>query len=329
MLWERGGQGPAVTLSAREQWGPVRRGSEDSSDPGADVPGEEASLGHARASHPRPQKGALSSSSDTPRPACPTLTQLPACPSLCVFPSLDHGLGVWGLVACPLPGATALTGAGRGAGHVHASAAPHSPSSPGPFPLGSGATQGTDTNPDRVSSIERIITPRLALTAAEFLAYQCEKHVLVILTDMSSYAEALREVRWLVRGPCTRSAPTQAGRPFPIVAEPPFTIPCRSLSPASHLRAHGCCRSPLPERRCRGAEASLDTCTQTWPPSMSGRAACPAGAGPSPRSPSSPCPTTVSLLPAHCSPQPPNPLPTPHLKGPRFLAQMCRSSLPP
>ena len=44
-------------------------------------------------------------------------------------------------------------------------------------------------------SIERIITPRLALTTAEFLAYQCEKHVLVILTDMSSYAEALREVR--------------------------------------------------------------------------------------------------------------------------------------
>jgi V-type H+-transporting ATPase subunit B len=43
-------------------------------------------------------------------------------------------------------------------------------------------------------TIERIITPRLALTAAEYLAYQCDKHVLVILTDMSSYAEALREV---------------------------------------------------------------------------------------------------------------------------------------
>ena len=42
--------------------------------------------------------------------------------------------------------------------------------------------------------IERIITPRLALTTAEYLAYQCEKHVLVILTDMSSYADALREV---------------------------------------------------------------------------------------------------------------------------------------
>lgn len=43
-------------------------------------------------------------------------------------------------------------------------------------------------------TIERIVTPRLALTTAEFLAYQCEKHVLVLLTDMSSYAEALREV---------------------------------------------------------------------------------------------------------------------------------------
>jgi len=34
-------------------------------------------------------------------------------------------------------------------------------------------------------TIERIITPRLALTAAEYLAYECGKHVLVILTDMS------------------------------------------------------------------------------------------------------------------------------------------------
>lgn len=43
-------------------------------------------------------------------------------------------------------------------------------------------------------TIERIITPRLALTAAEYLAYEKEKHVLVIMTDMSSYADALREV---------------------------------------------------------------------------------------------------------------------------------------
>jgi len=43
-------------------------------------------------------------------------------------------------------------------------------------------------------TIERIITPRLTLTTAEYLAYTCEQHVLVLLTDMTSYAEALREV---------------------------------------------------------------------------------------------------------------------------------------
>ena len=47
-------------------------------------------------------------------------------------------------------------------------------------------------------TIERIITPRLALTTAEYYAYQLEKHVLVILTDMSSYADALREVSEVV-----------------------------------------------------------------------------------------------------------------------------------
>ena len=43
-------------------------------------------------------------------------------------------------------------------------------------------------------TIERIITPRLALTTAEYLAYEEDLHVLVILTDMSSYADALREI---------------------------------------------------------------------------------------------------------------------------------------
>jgi V-type H+-transporting ATPase subunit B len=43
-------------------------------------------------------------------------------------------------------------------------------------------------------TIERIITPRLALTTAEYLAYEEEMHVLTILTDMSSYANALREI---------------------------------------------------------------------------------------------------------------------------------------
>jgi len=42
-------------------------------------------------------------------------------------------------------------------------------------------------------AIERIATPRMALTAAEYLAFEQDMHVLVILTDMTNYAEALRE----------------------------------------------------------------------------------------------------------------------------------------
>lgn len=42
--------------------------------------------------------------------------------------------------------------------------------------------------------VERLITPKVALTTAEYLAFECGKQVLVILTDMTSYAEALREV---------------------------------------------------------------------------------------------------------------------------------------
>lgn len=43
-------------------------------------------------------------------------------------------------------------------------------------------------------AIERISTPRMALTAAEYLAYEKGMHVLVIMTDITNYAEALREV---------------------------------------------------------------------------------------------------------------------------------------
>ncbi len=43
-------------------------------------------------------------------------------------------------------------------------------------------------------AIERISTPRMALTAAEYLAFEKDMHVLVILTDITNYAEALREV---------------------------------------------------------------------------------------------------------------------------------------
>ncbi len=44
------------------------------------------------------------------------------------------------------------------------------------------------------SSAQRLLTPRFALTAAEYLAFSEGKHVLVILTDMTNYCEALREV---------------------------------------------------------------------------------------------------------------------------------------
>jgi V/A-type H+-transporting ATPase subunit B len=43
-------------------------------------------------------------------------------------------------------------------------------------------------------SIERLITPRVALTLAEYLAFEEEMHVLVILTDMTNYCEVLREL---------------------------------------------------------------------------------------------------------------------------------------
>lgn len=43
-------------------------------------------------------------------------------------------------------------------------------------------------------AIERLITPKMALTAAEYLAYEHDMHVLVILTDLTNYCESLREI---------------------------------------------------------------------------------------------------------------------------------------
>ncbi|MFR3351146.1 MAG: V-type ATP synthase subunit B [Oscillospiraceae bacterium] len=48
--------------------------------------------------------------------------------------------------------------------------------------------------PRQRPAVERIATPRMALTAAEYLAFEKDMHVLVILTDITNYAEALREV---------------------------------------------------------------------------------------------------------------------------------------
>jgi V/A-type H+-transporting ATPase subunit B len=54
--------------------------------------------------------------------------------------------------------------------------------------------------------IERLLTPRAALTAAEYLAFDLDHHVLVVMTDMTAYAEALRDVAvlpfpWLYDAP--------------------------------------------------------------------------------------------------------------------------------
>ncbi len=43
-------------------------------------------------------------------------------------------------------------------------------------------------------AVERLVTPRLALTAAEYFAYEHDSHVLVILTDLTNYCESLREI---------------------------------------------------------------------------------------------------------------------------------------
>jgi V/A-type H+-transporting ATPase subunit B len=56
--------------------------------------------------------------------------------------------------------------------------------------------------------IERLLTPRAALTAAEYLAYSLDYHVLVVMTDMTAYAEALREVA-VLRG----DVPARKGYP--------------------------------------------------------------------------------------------------------------------
>jgi V/A-type H+-transporting ATPase subunit B len=56
--------------------------------------------------------------------------------------------------------------------------------------------------------IERLLTPRAALTAAEYLAFELDRHVLVVMTDMTAYAEALREVA-VLRG----DVPARKGYP--------------------------------------------------------------------------------------------------------------------
>ena len=57
-------------------------------------------------------------------------------------------------------------------------------------------------------AVERLLTPRIALTAAEYLAFDLDMHVLVILSNMTNYAEALRELSAAVE-----EVPSRAGYP--------------------------------------------------------------------------------------------------------------------
>ena len=57
-------------------------------------------------------------------------------------------------------------------------------------------------------AVERLITPRMALTAAEYLAFEKDMHVLVIFTDITNYAEALREI-----GAAREEVPGRRGYP--------------------------------------------------------------------------------------------------------------------
>ncbi len=57
-------------------------------------------------------------------------------------------------------------------------------------------------------AVERLVTPRMALTAAEYLAFEHDMHVLVILTDMTNYCESLREI-----GAAREEVPGRRGYP--------------------------------------------------------------------------------------------------------------------
>ncbi len=84
-------------------------------------------------------------------------------------------------------------------------------------------------------SIERLITPRTALTLAEHLAFNLDMHVLVIMTDMSNYCEALREI-------CTSAARSPPARATPATCTPtwPSCTSARACSRATRAPSPRC-----------------------------------------------------------------------------------------
>ena len=174
-------------------------------------------------------------------------------------------------------------------------------------------------------TIERIITPRIALTTAEYLAYECGKHVLVILTDMASYADALREVsaareevpgRRGYPGACTTACagsvysppcceqgkqPRESGRDLLCARVAGHLWPRNGLPAClqtSQQAAHSASGTAAFLAIWREQGCCLQaTCTRIWRPSMSARAASRAEPAVSRSFPSCPCPTTTSHTP--------------------------------
>ena len=108
-------------------------------------------------------------------------------------------------------------------------------------------------------TIERIITPRIALTTAEYLAYECGKHVLVILTDMSSYADALREVWAWFNIYCMMNKTAAIWKP----------LLSRFASTCLRQFKYLYCRFLLPEKKYLEDVAILVICILIWQPFMS------------------------------------------------------------
>jgi V/A-type H+-transporting ATPase subunit B len=91
-------------------------------------------------------------------------------------------------------------------------------------------------------SIERLVTtPRTALTAAEYLAYEKNMHVLVVMTDMTNYCEALREV-----SAARNEVPSRKGYPGYLYSDLASLYDARARSRAARAPSRSCPFSPCP-----------------------------------------------------------------------------------
>jgi V/A-type H+-transporting ATPase subunit B len=108
-------------------------------------------------------------------------------------------------------------------------------------------------------AIERIITPRIALTAAEYLAFEKDMHILVILTDITNYCEALREI-----SAARNEVPGRRGYPIPAKAR---------LRCSRNASGRACPTSESRSARGSFARRQADGCRS---PGRSGGCSCPA-----------------------------------------------------